>query len=289
MDTNNKLIILRKFAIRFIEGKDSSRDVSAVPKNTKERAKISVVKVSYIIRIIKNNNINTLSELCSKLEVTSNNILYKKNNGIKYLELLEKNNKYYIKNNKIHEKIKEQNNIRRINLRNGIHKRIGKGGKGKLYSNSIYDIYIKENYLENSTFGKQIDVATIDTLINANVYIGRIKEEAGYIKIIVNIFDINNTQNVNRIIEKMALSMYVMRAVLGINTKFKFNIHLCNESAVNNVKNSLLKIENKDIYVIEKINSLRIDSINKFVNLISLETKEDIRISIQNIRLDEIV
>lgn len=295
LDTNNKLIILRKFAIRFIEGKDSSRDVSAVPKNTKERAKISVVKINYIIKIIKNNRINTLQELLYKLEATDNNILYKKNNGIKYLESLGKNNKYYIKNNEIYKKSKEQSNLRSINLRNGMHKRIGKGSEGKIYSNRIYDIYNEENYLKNSslslnsTFGKKIEVATIDTLINANVFIGGIKEVDGHIKIVVNIFDINNTQNVNRIIEKMALSIYVMRNVFGLNTKFKFNLHLCNESAVNNVKNSLLKIENNDIYVIEKINSLRIDNINKFVNLVSLEAKEDIRISIQNIKLDEIV
>lgn len=293
LDTNNKLIVLRKFAIRFIEGKDSSRDVSAVPKNIKERAIISIVKVNYIIKVIKTNNIGSFKELLYKLKHTDNNILYKKNNGIRYLESLEKNNKYYIKDNEIYIKSKEQNNIRNINLKRGMYKRIGKGGEGKLYSNRVDDICNEGNYLNNSyrrsTFGKQIELSTVDTLINANIFIGSIKDVNGCMKIVVNIFDINNTQNVNRIIEKMALTIYVMRKIFGIDTKFKFNIHLCNKSAVINVKDRLLRIENKDIYIIEKINSLRVDNINKFVNLIALEAKEDIRISIHNIKLDEIV
>lgn len=293
LHTNNNIIVLRKFGVRFIENKNSSRDVSATPKNYKERAKISIVKSHYIIKIIKINNISSFEELINILENINSSILYKRNTGMKYLKSLEKNNKHYIKDNEIYKKTKAKNSIRDANLKQGMYKRIGKGGKGKLYSNTTEIIYNEEvifsNSYNKSTFGKMIELSTIDTLINANVFIGSIKEIDGCIKVVVNIFDINNTQNVNRIIEKMAISMYIMRKILGCNTKFKFNIHLCDESAVINVKNSLLKIENKDIYIIEKINSLRIDNINKLVNLINIEPKEDIRISIHNIKLNEIV
>ena len=162
--TQLHMLTLKKYAIRFIEGKEKNYNVSAVPKaNNNERILLSIFKNAYILdkvvpRLQKHGVEVSYSNIVALLKEDNSNILYNKNKGLDYLnELLDSPLKQYFNmdemNYVIHRLVQLKN--KKIEaLKRGAETREGKG-KGKISSQSknavqgVYERYTAIQETEN--------------------------------------------------------------------------------------------------------------------------------------------
>ncbi len=289
LDTKYKVLILRKYPIKFLENKESSYEVAAVPQNSTERAVTSVIRASNFIehsKLLVEHPSFCLDFCIKKVKGSGSTYLYKKNEGLEYLNFISKSNLYNV-DNKIHKLTKEKRDEAIINRKKGQNKRLHKGSKGKLYSE--YKINLEDkiestiNYKDIRTrIEKELDKTTVDTLLNSNIYVIGFTNKDGIITVNAEIYDINNTQNINKIIEKILKLCYVYRIIL--KDKCKFNIKLCveNEVAKERILNTLSHKENNGkMYIENKLNSYRRATATR--DLITLELQldmSDIKINI---------
>lgn len=289
LDTKYKVLILRKYSIRFLEKKEKSEDVAAVPKHSTERAVTSVIRAYNFIEHSKllRKEPNFCLDFCiSKVKCSGSTYLYKKNEGLEYLNFISKSNIYNV-DNKIHKLSREKRNEAIINRIKGQKKRLHKGSKGKLYSE--YNVNLENrigsiiNYKDIRTrIEKELDRTTVDTLLNSNIYVIGFSSKDGIIVVNAEIYDINNTQNINRIIEKILKLCYVYRTIL--KEKCKFNIKICveNEVAQKHIFNALNhKDSNGKMYIENKLNSYRRATAVRDLIMLELQLDmDDIKINI---------
>ena len=195
--SKNKVIVLKKFAIRFLLNKESSSDVASIPKSIDKRVITSVFKVDRAINIIKSYDIYSWDNFLDKMYELNSTLIYNKNKGIFYHEMLI--NKYnlnlyeqelYIRGIENYNKMLM--NLKRRNINNT---------EAADLSCKIDTDYI--NVLNKRNKTKNVDNITIDTLINSNIHIQSITKfiDTKIVEIIV--MDINNSQNVNTIIDNI--------------------------------------------------------------------------------------
>lgn len=282
LDTKYKLLVLKKYSIKFLEKKEKSNDVAAVPKNKAERALTSVIRAYNFIehsKLLKKQPNFCLDFCVSKVKGSCSTYLYKKNEGLEYLNFISKSN-IYKSDNEIHKLSIEKRNEAINNRVKGQNKRLYKGSKGKLYSESNLSL---EKKIESTVIykdirtriEKELDNATIDTLLNSNIYVIGLSKRDDRIVVNAEIYDINNTQNINKIIEKILKLCYVYRKIL--KEKCKFNIKICVENKV--AQERLIDAFNQKnnegkTYIESKLNSYRRATAAR--NLIMLELQLDI-------------
>lgn len=298
LDKKYKLLVLRKYSIKFLEKKEKSNDVAAVPKNSTERAVTSVIRAYNFIehsKLLKKQPNFCLDFCISKVKGSGSTYLYKKNEGLEYLNFISKSN-IYRTDNEIHKLSIEKRNETIKNRRKGQNKRLYKGSKGKLYSE--YNVNLEKkiesvtNYKDVRTrIEKELDNTTIDTLLNSNIYVIGLSKKDGIIVVNAEIYDINNTQNINRIIEKILKLCYVYRNIL--KEKCKFNIKVCVENKVAQER-LLYAFNQKDnegkTYIENKLNSYKRATATRDLIMLELQLDmSDIKVSIVNSILSKYV
>lgn len=238
--TQLHMLTMRKYGIRFIEGKKDSQSVGAVPKaNTNERVLISLFKNSYILdkiipRLKKHYGEISYDNIILMLEQDKSTILYNKNKGLEYLYSWSDSflNQYCdVDSVKFDISILEDLQRRRKRgLKRGSESSQGKG-KGKLSSGAEnvleevqnhYEDYLetkRDIFKEDRKYDKLMNY-NIDSMLNSYSYISQLKEIKGVFTVTVLIFDINNRQDIYKMGMNIASIYHMFFRYLMNNLKF---------------------------------------------------------------------
>lgn len=292
LDTKYKLIILMKYSIRFLEGKEKSCEVASIPKHTTQRSIHSIIRANYFKRfsqkLINEKDFN-LDYCIDKLKTNGATCLYSNMQGIKYLDNFSKLD-IYNPNNKIHKLNFEQNQTAIKNRKIGQDSKNNKGTKGGLYSN----VNIKEE-LENkintvefkdirARIEKEIDKTTMDTIISSNIYVTKIEKNADKLIIKASIWDIDDTQNIDRTIEKILKICYVYTNITNKKCFYRITIMARSSVAEKNYKKKLFDLnKDKETYLNSKIRQYhRANGVKStFLNELKIDEKEDIHVTVK--------
>ena len=265
----NKVIILRKFAIRYLLNKESSDKVASIPKNIDKKAIVSIFKMNRIINIIDSYQIYSWENFLDRMYEIGSSLTYNRAKGAFYHEMLIRRYDLNLYEQELYTKGIQDYNKMLINLNNG-------RSKSK-------NVDISENIPINNRPNKMQN-ATMNTLIDTNIHIQSIFKLVDTTVIDIVIMDINNTQNVDKIIENMILSCIVLKQIFqDDNIEFRFKVDVWDLSAKENIKSKFVKKgDNKELnYVRDKLDTYKVDGRNVLLDL--KLTVEDIKISVSHI------
>lgn len=227
--TQHEVLTLKKYPIRYLEGKEKSYDVAAVPKsNSNERILLSIFKNTYVLdKIIpvleKHGQEITYTSIISYLNSSHSSLLLNKNEGLEYLNYFaeimpqEALNKFNIEAEK--DDMEALIDKRKKGLKMGSIATEGKG-KGKLLSSSADPlgsiknkskelIEIEDKQLIKSPKIRKLETYNFDTMLNAYTYVAQIRNVDNVISITALMFDIADSRNVYKIALNIA-SIYKM-------------------------------------------------------------------------------
>ncbi|WP_195391082.1 hypothetical protein [Clostridium perfringens] len=247
--SNNKIIIFKKFAIRFLGGFNSSQQVAAVPKvNSNSRYYLSYFKVQFILNTIipsmeKKNMKLSLDSLLEYIDSLNSNILDRKNNVIEYYNNLNKKFNNDINKDEFNRSL-ELLNKEYINLKNNL-------GRKKI--NYFEDKPIKKT---RKTRWNYLAEATIGTLIRKDIYIAQIIKNDDVLHVNAYFFDVLNSQNSKNIILNYSICYTLFKRLFNCNIKLKFNYVARDEIAKINVVNKLTKDKIKLLLRANNLNEL---------------------------------
>jgi len=233
-----QMLVMRKYAIRYLEGKHDSYSVASVPKALgNERILLSIFKSCYILnkivpliqRISKEVAFDTINQ---KLEHQHSSVIHNKNQGLSIISKLRVDITLqdHLDMLSIDQDIERMEAIKRKmegGLRRGSEVSDGKG-KGRIQSSSASPIDDVENVTEKK-FGdpskkEKITNYTIDTMLAFNAYIAQIRFDEGQIKISVLIFDIYNKSNIYKIGTHIACMYHMFRKYFKSELKLAVGI-----------------------------------------------------------------
>ncbi|RIX60045.1 hypothetical protein D3P08_00165 [Paenibacillus nanensis] len=220
--TQLQMLVMRKYGIRFLEGKPDSYSVASVKKALgNERIMVSIFKNQYILnkvvpRLQKESKAIKPETIIELLDRDQSSFLYNKNQGLSFLLRLRNEATFqkYLDETSVEQDIEKMQGIKqRIEegLKKGSKTSDGKG-RGRLRLSEVSSIDRVENvYERNRDLSKEekIDNYTLDTMLAFNAYIAQIRLEKGHIKITALIFDIHNRSNIYKIATHIAC-MYHM-------------------------------------------------------------------------------
>ncbi|RGX13696.1 hypothetical protein [Paraclostridium sordellii] len=260
--SKNKVIVLKKFAIRFLLNKESSNQVASTPKRIDNRVITSVFKVDRIIKIIDAYEIYGWDNFLDKMYDVNSSLIYNKSKGIFYHEMLI--NKY---NLNLYE---QEAYLKGVDNYNKMLNNLEYGRNNNVMDTSYIDgngcILISNNINK----ARRLENATIDTLLNSNIHIQSITDLIDTKIIEVVIMDVNNSQNINKIIDNIIISCIVLRGIFKeSNIEFRFKIVVWDAIAKENVKCILNKKNTNEEYnyIRNKLNLYRFDGRNILLDL----------------------
>lgn len=256
-ETQLQMIVLRKYAIRFIEGKQSSYDVASVPvANSNERILVSTFKNCYIQskilpRVRNESGKITFESIVDMLNRDCSTIMLNKNEGAGYLSQLASDQRFqkelYVAGIAYDiEKMRTVDQRRLAGLRKGSASRGGKG-RGKL--NSSFDMPLDEVIRDYSNRNddvirfvspknQRIQCFSVDTMLNCNYHIAQIKSIQNRLHVTVLMFDIFNKQDAYKIAVDIACIYHMVSRYINTTTEYKLKIGvIClDEAAAGRVK-----------------------------------------------------
>ena len=130
----------------------------------------------------------------------------------------------------------------------------------------------------------KINDITIDKLINSNIHIESITDLVDTKVVEVVVMDVNNTQNINQIIDGIMMSCIAIKEIFKRdNISFRFKIIMWDNIAKKNVKSILAKknINQEHNYIRRRLSTYKVDGRNVLLDL-KLDIN-DIKISISHI------
>lgn len=217
--TQLQMLTIRKFGIRFLEGKQDSYSVASVPKSHgNERIMVSIFKNCYILnkvihRIIKEGKLVTLTEIMDLLNHDFSTILLNKNQGLSFITQIrtDKILQQFLDTTEVDHDAKRVQRIKQTvaeGLGKGSKSSVGKG-KGKLCTGSRFSLIdlnneIYEKVGKDYTKDEKINNYTIDTMLAFNAHIAQIKVVNNKPIIAILIFDIHNKTNIYKIATHIA-------------------------------------------------------------------------------------
>ena len=86
--SKNKVIILKKFAIRFLLNKKYSNQVASIPKSIDKRIITSVFKLDRVIKVIDVYGLYDWNNFLDKMYDLNSTLIYNKTKGIFYHQML---------------------------------------------------------------------------------------------------------------------------------------------------------------------------------------------------------
>ncbi|WDQ33871.1 hypothetical protein PTQ21_06170 [Paenibacillus marchantiae] len=262
--TSLHMLTLRKFGIRYIEGKQNSQQIGAVPKsNTNERILISLYKNCYIldkiIPRIQNKKLEvTLESIVDTLESDKSALLFNKNQALEYMNNYWGTLKQHLDMSNFKGAIKDLQLVkskRKAGLKKGSYSTYGKG-IGNHFSfteNAVEEVtnQLDEDPMPFKLSNKQrrLDFYSIDSMLTAFIYIVQMKqhndENGGcYFTITILIFDVNNKKNIYGIATHIACVYGMLKRYFVDDLKFKLKVGVVSldEEASNLVKSEAEKI-----------------------------------------------
>lgn len=246
--SNNKIIIFKKFAIRFLGGFNSSQQVAAVPKvNSNSRYYLSYFKVQFLLEVVipnmeKKSKELSLDSLMEHIDCLNSNILYSKNNVLEYYH-----NLYKFKND-----INEDELKRSLELLNKEHNKLI-NNLGRKKTNEFEDKSIKRN---RKTKWDYLAEATIGTLLRKDIYIAQIFKKNNDMKISIYYFDVLNGQNASNIALNFSICYTLFKRLFNCNVKLYFRVAAKNEIARKNIETNLENDKLKHMLIKNHINDL---------------------------------
>lgn len=254
--TQLHMLTMRKYGIRFVEGKKSSQAVGAVPKaNSNERILLSMFKNVYILskvipRLEKNDLTISFETIQNVLEMDKSTLLFNKNKGLDYLytwneAFLEK----YCDVNTVKYDIKALETLRdkkRASLKRGAKLSEGKG-RGKEFSgsdNALESAKKINEKTESKTGGDygfvnkahKLSNFNLDSMLNGYGYIAQIKELKGILNITILLFDVHNKQDSYKMLTQIASIFHMFNRYLNVEFKLKFGIVALDEVGQKNME-----------------------------------------------------
>lgn len=228
IDTKNKFIILKKYAIKYLTGANSSTEVASIKQpNSNIKFYESIFKMHFIINTViptmhRIENIN-LREVLRALKIFNCNILYTKNMGLNYYaESLIKFTDSYDKEvfaTQV-EILEEEKKLREDNL-NGIKRTVNKPRKKR---------------------GDFLAYSTINTLLKKDIYIMQMYKKDNIIYVGVVDFDIQNGKNVPNIALNINIVYGLFKRLFGIgNFKLTYKVVVHTPTAQRIVEKELNK------------------------------------------------
>lgn len=252
LNTTHKVIVFKKFAIRYLTGATRSKEVGAVPKSqSPERVLLSVFKSHYILtKIIPNLQKQgvevALFNLKEYLKVQVSSVLYSKNEGVKYFNQVNSSTKGLL-SAEAFESLKimqEQEQRRQGGLNKGSQATEGKGN-GKLISSSadaLGDITKafekeKEDIFKLTPKQKKLEEYSFDSMLNAFIYIAQIKMVNKVTVVTVLDFDLFNKQDLYRIALNISAVFLMLKRYFKdtIEFKLKYGVITYDQVAQNNL------------------------------------------------------
>ncbi|MGG1639530.1 hypothetical protein [Paenibacillus sp. NRS-1760] len=235
--TQLQMLVMRKYGIRFLEGKPSSYSVASVKKaQGNERILVGIFKNQYILnkiipRIKKEGTRVTLGAINDLLERDHSTILHNKNQGLSFLEKMqnEATLQEYLDMLSVEQDIEKMQKIKQRmgeGLRKGSEASEGKG-RGRLRLPEASSVDCVEKVAKRSQdLGKEekIDNYTLDTMLSFNAYIAQIKTEKGQVKITLLIFDIFNRSNIYKIATHIACMYHMFTRYFNDQVELKVGV-----------------------------------------------------------------
>lgn len=217
MDTKNKFIILKKYAIKYLTGADSSTAVASVKKpNSNLKYYDSIFRLHFILffiipSMIRMKKIIDIDNLLKYLYSINCNVLYTKNSGLDYyISCLSKFSSESFFDKKAYDVdvsiLKEEKKLVLNNL-NGISRESNKQRKKRV------------DFLSFST---------VNTLLKKDVYIGSLYKKDNIIHVSVYDFDIQNGQNSATIALNINITYALLKRLFGegnFNLKYMVVAH----------------------------------------------------------------
>ena len=158
------------------------------------------------------------------------------------------------------------------------------GRKKKFNDNEISFYNLDRDNIKFLNKRNKINNITIDTLINANIHIESITDLIDTKVVEIVVMDVNNTQNINRIIDSIIMSCIALKEIFKKdNLEFRFKIIMWDNVAKKNVKSILANksINQEYNYIRSRLSTYKVDGRNVLLDL-KLDIN-DIKISISHI------
>ena len=171
--TNNKFILFKKYAIRYLAGVDKSCDVAGISVvNSNKRYIESIMKMQFILTTVipsaKKSNIElSLDNLITFIDKINCNILYKSNSMYKFYDKLMNSKILNFDKEEMkydYQILKSEHDTRINNLKGNLNTDEKKYRKNKvdyLFNSNIATLSRKNIYLANITYSKKIDATRI--------------------------------------------------------------------------------------------------------------------------------
>ncbi len=250
--TQLQVLTMRKFGIRFLEGKQDSYSVASVKKSQgNERIMVSIFKSCYILnkvipRLIKKSKPVTLPEIMDLLNNDYSSILLNKNQGLSFISYIrsDKTLQQFIDTTGVDHDTKRMLEIKQTvkeGLRKGSESSEGKG-KGKLCAGSRFSLndFNNEKHAPDKrdyTKDEKIENYTVDTMLAFNAYIAQIKIVNNKPSIAVLIFDIHNRTNIYKIVTHIACIYNMLNRYFKSNFVLRVGVLSIDEQASKNLEN----------------------------------------------------
>ncbi|MCM2999984.1 hypothetical protein M3647_21140 [Paenibacillus cellulositrophicus] len=244
-----QMLIIRKYGIRFVEGKTDSYSVASVKKaHGNERILISIFKNQYILnkiipRIQKASMKVTLGAITELLERDQSTVLYNKNQGLS--ALLKMRNRATLQKHldmsSIDQDIEKLQKIKR-RMEEGLKKGSKASewkGRGRLRPSEKSSVNRVGNVTgRNRDLSKEekIDNYTLDTMLAFNAYIAQIRADQSQIKITALVFDIHNRSDIYKIATQIACMFHMFDRYFKDKFELKVGIVSIDEFASNHLK-----------------------------------------------------
>src|SRR5699024_3886444 len=274
--SKNKVIILKKFAIRFLLNKKYSNQVASIPKSIDKRIITSVFKLDRVIKVIDVYGLYDWNNFLDKMYDLNSTLIYNKTKGIFYHQMLM--SKYDLN---LYE---QEMYIRGLENNNKMQKKFELGRKKKFNDNEIYLYNVDRDNIKFLNKRNKINDITIDKLINSNIHIESITDLVDTKVVEVVVMDVNNTQNINQIIDGIMMYCIAIKYIFKRdNISFRFKIIMWDNIAKKNVKSILAKknINQEHNYIRRRLSTYKVDGRNVLLDL-KLDIN-DIKISISHI------
>src|SRR5699024_9462894 len=191
--SKNKVIILKKFAIRFLLNKKYSNQVASIPKSIDKRIITRVFKLDRVIKVIDVYGLYDWNNFLDKMYDLNSTLIYNKTKGIFYHQMLM--SKYDLN---LYE---QEMYIRGLENYNNMLRNLEYGRKKKFNDNEISFYNVDRDNIKFLNKRNKINDITIDKLINSNIHIESITDLVDTKVVEVVVMDVNNTQNINQIID----------------------------------------------------------------------------------------
>src|SRR5699024_3870588 len=139
------------------------------------------------------------------------------------------------------------------------------GRKKKFNDNEISFYNLDRDNIKFLNKRNKINNITIDTLINANIHIESITDLIDTKVVEIVVMDVNNTQNINRIIDSIIMSCIALKEIFKKdNLEFRFKIIMWDNVAKKNVKSILANksINQEYNYIRSRLSTYKVDGRN---------------------------